>query len=208
VGGVSLPEQSQIRWYTQGTNGTVLVYDVITQAWTTYASPTSATSAGCAISWNGVAVWSCAGASHLGIVLVETPGLYADAGDAFGQRVVLPWLQMGDLNGFQRVYCYQGIGTTVDDHLLRANLYRDLLDSDEPFTGVDYNMLLSAQPGWEWEVRFPMKLSAVKMELIGQPTKLDGVTPTAGFAFSGISIEYGTKVGLQPTVYTHRLTHS
>lgn len=209
VGGVSLPEQSQVRWYTFDNNGGhVLVYDVITQLWSTFTSPFWATSADCAVDWNGVAVWSSAAPNTLGQVLVETPGTYTDAGNAFGQRSVFPWLQLADLNGYQRVYLYQGIGQTVDDHLLRVNLYRDLLDSDIAFSCVDYDMLFDAQPRWDWELRFPMKLSAVKVEIISEPTKADLVTPTAGFALSGLSIVYGVKAGLKPTVYTHRLVHS
>lgn len=207
VGGVSLPEQSQIRWYTQdATAGRILVYDVVTQAWTTFTGPTGRTSADCAIAWNGLGVFS---SQTAGNILIEASGVYTDAGDAFGQRVVLPWLQMADLQGFQRVYTYQGIGATIADHRLKVNLYRDLLDTDEPFSGGDYAMALSTQPRWDWEIRFPMKLSAVKVEIISEPTIVDGfATPTAGFAFSGIAVEYGQKVGLKPTVYTHRLTHS
>lgn len=210
VGGVSLPEQSQIRWYTfdGATGGHVLVYDVITQAWTTFVNPFSTTSADCAIAWNGLGVWSCASATQLGKIMVEAPGTYQDGTDPFGQRVMFPWLQLADLNGFQRVYSYQGIGQTIADHLLRANLYRDLSDADEPFAGQDYNVTVAALPRWDWEVRFPMKLSAVKVELIGQPTKIDNLTPTAGFAVSGMAIEFGIKQGLKPTPYTHRLTHS
>jgi hypothetical protein len=206
VGGVSLPEQSQIRWYTYdgATGGHVLVYDVITQQWTTFVSPVATTSAGCAIAWNGVGVWSCESASQLGNIMVETPNTYADGVDGFGQRIVGTWLSLADLEGYQRVYEYQGNGATIADHLLRVNLYRDLLDSDFAFAGHDYNMLASSQPRWDWELRFPMKLSAVKVEIIGGQ-KQDG-SPTAGFAASAYAIVYGIKNGLQPTPWGHRLT--
>ena len=201
TGAISIPEQSQIRWYTNDSaSGRVIVYDVTTRQWSTFTSPTSATAAACVIAFGGVAVWSTEDTGQLGALLRETANVYQDGNSVFGQKIAGSWLQIADVDGYQRTYRIQGVGVTVGDHSLTVNLYRDLLDTDIILASSPLNMF-AANQRWDWEVRPPVqKLSAVKVEMISAAAN------TAGFACSAYAVVYGVKAGLRKTSWTQRLT--
>lgn len=205
VAALCFPTKTQLRWYT--VSGRTLVYDWTSNLWSTNTGqPVLA-----AVLYQDLPTYAPTGALA-GYVLQEETGLFEDGRSAtfhtyvpYAQKVASAWLSVGGLKGYQRWFKIQGVGESVGDHLLTANLYADYDDTN---LIASVSRTFAAGEPWNWEITPPEsggKLDAVKVVITG--TDLVGsTTGTAGFSVTGITILIGVKRGLGKLPDTARLT--
>lgn len=180
--------QSQVRFYTA--SGRTLVYDLVSQIWSTFTGQ-PAIHAAC---WaDVVAAYSRVATAD---VVVEDPtgATWTEAGVAYGIHLATPWLQINQLNGYERFFRIQGVGMTVGAHTLRVRLYKDFDD-----TALLTDQTVTPGPLWDWETRYSSKLVALK-------AVLDVAGSTEAAKMTALALIVGVKQGLKKLPSANRTT--
>lgn len=119
-GAQAVNDQNQYRWTS--TEGTALVYDYVTQRWSTYTN------------YDAVAytLWQNKGARlrSTGQVLVEDTSSFLDNGAPIQMVIETSWLKPAELaQGFAAVWYASFLGTYKDAHTLNIEVAYDYLDA-------------------------------------------------------------------------------
>jgi len=188
---ILVPEQSQIRFYCL--SGRVLVYDLVSKMWATFLLTLSGDHVVSAVATNGAALIAT-DSPH--IILEDISGAtYTDAGQTYGVRVASPWVQVDGIKGFERVIQLIGVGSTMGDHTLDVQMFKDF-DDTAIVNEKTWAMTVANFPLWNWEWNRPRvaRMSAQKLLLLETSTG-------AGFRVEGVSETLGLRSGLarQPT---------
>jgi hypothetical protein len=110
--------------------GTTSRFDWKDKKWTTYSpQPSLAT-----LTWKDKHTYLRVG----GTVMVSDDS-YLDDGASYNARIETGWLQLGQVNGFQRVWSIVLLGRYIGEHRLVVRLRYDHRDSDEEVLTIDPN---------------------------------------------------------------------
>jgi hypothetical protein len=192
-------DQNQIRFTNSGDG---LVYDYFFRQWSTF---TNYAAVGSAI-WMGGYVY----ATSDGTVMVETEGLFLDAGIDIHMKLETAWIKMAGISGFQRVKRATFLGDFKSNHTLRVRTAFDY----QPFTSEEHvfdpsTALQSSDYGedspygsgtpyggtadlvYEFETTLiKQKVEAVKFEIVDI-----GSNPGQAYALNALTLEVGLKGG-------------
>lgn len=135
-----------------------------------------------------------------GVVWQETPGLYLDNGAAYSSLVETPWIKLAGLQGFQRLYYMELLGTYGSDFTLTLDVaysYAETSPSVPSYDSADTVTLNGAgvfAAGGTFSIRHHLgkKCSAVKFRIREVNVRGSGL----GMGLSDLSLEYGVKKGL------------
>jgi hypothetical protein len=181
---VHLPKQGQIRLYSLA--GNTLVLDYLHWAWSIYEVQTATTAT----------VWNDLGAYFNGTgggpaVMAESDSLYVEGSTLYHLQVTTPWISFAGVGALERIYRFQGVGLTVDDHTVTVTLNING-DGDTTITTKSRPML-ATEIVWPWELRPRVQKFSSALLTISETAAV----PTAGPAITGISLIVGAKVGLR-----------
>lgn len=180
-------------------SGRCLVWDYQQKRWTTFALRVdSSTIVACA---NAAAGWFYMLAD--GTLMLEQPSLLDNIGTntAIVPRVGFPHLALSGINGFQRIYAIEVLGSFEGAHTLVMDLEYDY--SGAPTESRSIAILTGSSHGpFQYEVKpAQQKSGAVKITL-----RATNQTPGSGaFRLSGLTLWAGMKQGSN-IPYTKRLT--
>lgn len=131
-GTVTIPQHTQIRWYSRDVTKPTLVLDYSSNSWCTWTGVTCV----------GAVFWSVSNLAVLatgdGYLFVEDEEQTQDNGRPFEMKVKTSWLRAANLGDFQR-FCRFGLYGKCDPGVsLKARIYYDERDwYDEEFT-IDF----------------------------------------------------------------------
>ena len=114
---------------TSSSNGIALVYDYFYDQWSTFTNHPAFDSD----LWLGGSnkfVWANA---STGVVYLQTPGAYSDAGNPIPFSLTTAWLTFAQIQGYQRVYHAFLLGQYYSSHTLNVGVGYDY---DDPFSAV------------------------------------------------------------------------
>jgi hypothetical protein len=178
----------QARFYTA--SGRTLVYDLVTQAWSTFTGQPCASST----AWDGIAVYASSATSN---ILREdlTGAVLTDDGAATTMLVGWPWLQVNQIRGYERFYRQQITGEVSQDSvILRMNLYRN-----QETVPIATKGLTTPVGVINRELRYSAKLGALKVSVT------DGGSTTGILRLTGVTLVLGAKAGLQRVSAANRV---
>lgn len=172
---------NEARFYLE--NGVCLVYNYLFQTWSTITNQTSFD----ADIWQGLPV-VIKGNS----IYAETENLYTDgtASSYYSMKFVSPWLKLGNIQGYQRVYQLWVIGDFKSPHTLKCKVYVDYIDSYFEEYSLVYNNTDS--PQYQFQISLPIqKVESMKFEIFDNSQSGTGES----FDLSSIQVEVGLKAG-------------
>lgn len=184
---VLIANVSQVRFFLD--SGICLVYDYFVKdergigQWSAFTN----TSALSACLYKGAVTY--AGAS--GQTLQEDPSVFDDNGTFYAIKSVTPWLSFGGLQGFQRVYKAEVLGTWESAHNLLVSVAYDF---DETIVQTETIPAASLQTPYQWRLLFNrQKCEAIKITIQDSQSAPYG----EGLRLSALALEIGVKGGLQ-----------
>lgn len=180
-------------------SGEALVYDYEVRQWSVF-TPVRAVDAAL---WRGRFCYLRSD----GTVMRETPGAYTDAGSFIRLRLKTAWLQLAQMQGFQRIYKALVLGSYKTPHKLRVRLAYDFnpvpsqVVDVTPEGGTAYGADAFGAgsfggefPLYQWRVN-PSRQKCQAMQL----TLEDVLDPEAGpgesMTLTGVTLEVGLKKG-------------
>lgn len=114
-----LETTNEIRFTT--TEGRTLVYDYFHKRWTTFTNMLAVD----AVSYNNQYVYI----REDGTVLKETEGYYYDQGSYIKTKLVSAWISLAGIQGFERVYQLELLGTYKASHKLKVSMAYDFVNA-------------------------------------------------------------------------------
>ena len=192
VGAVMIPTASETRYYLA--TGGSLVHRFDRDMWMI----DTGTAATCATAYGGGAAYGTAGP---GVITDNTAQIGLDGGFAYTINVTTPWIKLGDLRGYERMYRVRGVGelgSPETNALLLVALQKDMIQTNVVAQQVPSSGLSRT---FEWEMRYSAKFESVRFVLTDQPGFYD--TPSA-YKLSAIVLEYGVRKGLRPISSSNR----
>jgi len=197
-----IDDKNQVRF--THSDGSMVVYDYFFNQWSSFTNYQAIS----AINWNSQFVI----AKEDGKILVESSDTSLDAGSPILPKVVTPWVSLGDLQGFQRIYRAIFLGDYISKHILRVRVgynfeesYReDFTISSDGLFG-DYTWGSDSVWGdsdayggttdatWQFMVKPRIqKCQSIRFEITSlNPESIDG----AMFSLSSMLVEVGLKGG-------------
>ena len=182
VDALERPEMNQVRFVCTG--GTELVYDWHHKLWYVWLSTIVAAGA---VNVAGTLYRS----TVAGLAYYENEAVLVDGVDIYSMKIGTSWMQVGGVQGFQRIWAIQVTGEWRGDHSLMAYLYydfeaglSDLLSIPAPTAGAPYRPEL--RPARQ-------KCSSLRVVLSDSPGT--GLLRDS-FTISGISLVVGVKKGV------------
>jgi hypothetical protein len=170
---------NEARFYLS--NGVCLVYNYLFQTWSSITNQTSFDSD----IWQGLPVVIRGNA-----VYKETENFYKDDTTYYSMKFVSPWLKLGNLQGYQRVYQLWILGDYKSAHTLKCKVYVDYDDSVFEEYSLVYNS--SSSPQYQFQISLPIqKVESMKFEIYDASQSGNGES----FDLSGIQVEVGMKAG-------------
>lgn len=115
---VLVEDQNQVRFTTS--DGECLVYDYFTKQWSTFDNYEAVS----ACVWQGVYHMARSNAE----VNAENKEIFLDNTSSISMEFVTPWLSLGQVQGFQRVYQAMLLGDYKQDHVFRVEIGYDFED--------------------------------------------------------------------------------
>jgi hypothetical protein len=195
-----VPNTNQVRFTLS--SGIALVYDYYMGQWSTFTNVNAVDAA----IWMSQYVYL----NPNGTAYQETPGTFSDAGNFIKLRVTTPWLQFGDVNGFQRLRRGIILGEYASPHSLLVSVAYDFnsaptqTDTITPSSGASFgtdtpygDVTTDATYGGAFEryqylLHFAQqKCSAVQLTIEDSSTGTVG----EGFSLSALTLEVGVKRG-------------
>lgn len=194
VGAVRVTATGETRYYTNLNDGGLvktLVHDAISDTWLVDTSADDFGNNTAACAYNGYA----AVALQTGfLIAVDDTTTAKDIGASFQARDVTPWIKGADLDGYVEFVRVRGVGETANG----APVISCALQADFDTTTTIVTGTASPGPLWDWELKYPAKLSAFRFVL----TYTTNAVPVK---MTALVVEYGVKSGLNPTTYTKRM---
>jgi hypothetical protein len=186
TGATLVPGKSQIRFLTS--SGYTLVYDYIFKQWSTFTNHTGNSST----AWNSLYVY----ATTTGKVYKESSSSYLDGSTAYALLAQTSWLNLGSVQGFQRVRRLAMLGDFVNgasaSHAMSISAAYDFSTTFQ--TPVPYSFgAISASGAFEYRERLPIQKCAAISLLIQETTTGDSAEYVD---LTNISFEAGVKKGL------------
>jgi hypothetical protein len=169
---------NEVRFYLQ--SGDCLVFNYLFQTWSVFKNESLID----ADIWAGSPVIVKNNA-----IYKETENIYLD--DTFySMKFVSPWLKLGNLQGYQRVYQLWILGDYKSPHTLKCKVY---VDYDETvFETYDLIYDNSSSPQYQFQISLPVqKVESMKFEIYDDNQSGNGES----FDLSGIQVEVGMKAG-------------
>jgi hypothetical protein len=197
-----MPTLNEVRFTTEGQKA--LVYDYYHNLWTTFTN------------LDAIDAVSHAGTYHYlradGRVRKETPGLFSDAGSFIRAYFRTAWIQFAGLQGYQRIWSMQLLGTFKSNHKLVARFGYDYDPASLHQADIDATVIAASTAygagnygagvyggnyqDWQFEIRPKIqKCQAIQMTL--EDTQ-DG-TLGESFSISNMAVEIGVMNGLART---------
>lgn len=163
-------------------NGASLIFDYFVNQWSTYGNISAVDSA----IRNGVLNYI----DSSGVVHVETPGAFSDSGAYIPISFKTGWIQLSNLQGFQRVWRFDILGEWLSSHNLKVEL---AYDYDPTIVQTDvFDGSISLVP-YQWRVDCArQQCQAVQITV----TELQNGPVGEGLNISGINCEIGLKRGI------------
>lgn len=112
-----IPNTTEVRFSLE--SGIVLVWDYLYKQWSVFSNMDAVG----AVIYNGLYTYLTS--SPATYLLQETPGVYSDNGSPILMGLQTAWLQMGGLQGFQRVYDLYFKGQYISPHVLSVKVAYD-----------------------------------------------------------------------------------
>jgi len=199
---LNIPETNQIRFNLD--NDVTLVYNYFFDQWGTFTGIAPVSSA----VYNGLTAFI----DSYGQTFVENPGSYLDGSNPVLINLTTSWFNLGGLQGFQRFYYMQFLGTYYSPHTLEVSMAYDYASGPSQTTLIsplNYSGPWGSDAAWgtgtqwgntlqleQWQV-FPQiqKCQAVQISIQERYDSSYGVPPGAGFDLSGINMIIGVKKG-------------
>ena len=122
-----LDDKNQILFATA--DGITLVYNYYFNRWSTFVNQFSVDSA----VWDSKYIYM----NTSNVILKENPLTHLDDGTPFQMKIGTGWIKLGGLQGYQRVYRANILGSYKTRHILRATFYNDY--SSIPLQTVEYS---------------------------------------------------------------------
>ena len=172
---------NEARFYLS--NGICLVYNYLFQTWSTITSQTSYD----ADIWQGSPV-----IVKNNSIYKEIEGLYTDgtASSYYAMKFVSPWLKLGNIQGYQRVYQLWILGDYKSAHTLKCKVYVDY--EETVFEEYDLSYDSSSSPQYQFQISLPIqKVESMKFEIYDASQSGTGES----FDLSSIQVEVGMKAG-------------
>ena len=190
VGAIMIADRSETRYYLA--TGGALVHDLKTGIWSVYTG----NAATCATAWGALGAY---GTTTPSIVVDNQSSSQVDPVlGAFTIKATTPWIKLGDLRGYERIYRARGVGE-LDTSENSGAVTTIALQKDFVATNV-VSQAAPAQasgvgPTWDWEMRYSAKFEAVRYIISCIPNQFD--TPE-DIKWSAVIVEYGVKQGMRP----------
>lgn len=197
-----IDDKNQVRF--THSDGSMVVYDYFFNQWSTFTNYQAVS----ATNWNGQFVI----AKSDGKIIAEDPSSYLDVGTPIQPKVITPWVSLGDLQGFQRIYRAIFLGDYISKHILRVRVgynfeeswREDFTISSDALFG-DYTWGSDSTWGdsdvwggttdatWQFMVKPRIqKCQSIRFEITSlNPESVDG----AMFSLSAMLVEVGLKGG-------------
>ena len=102
-------------------NSTFIVYDYYVDNWLTFTQLNAVDS----VIWNDEHTFI----GSVGKTFVETPGTYKDDGVSYPMEIMTGWVNVGGIQGFQRLWNIQLLGAYKSNHTLQTQLYYNYNDA-------------------------------------------------------------------------------
>lgn len=197
---VLVPDSNQVRFTTE--DNLALVYDYFYQQWYTFTNHEAAGAATYKFKYAFV--------KDDGRVFLENTSKFTDGAQAVKLKLVTSWLQLADLQGFQRVYKMLILGEYLSPHRLRVRLGYDfnsvftqetIIDTDDILNPTAYGdsspygeeeVYGGDYPLYQWRI-FPtiQKCQSIRVSIEDILDSDFG----ASFTISGLRLEIGSKQG-------------
>lgn len=174
------PGSNQVRFTLD--NGKALVYDYFVGQWSVFTNVSAVDS----VIWGSTHTYL----TSAGLANQETAGVFSDPGSAFiAMKAISPWIQLAQIQGFQRIYRVLLLGDYVSPHQLTVKMAYDFAAT---FAQTD-SVSISADAN-PYQYRF--HCAKQKCEAF-QISVEDVSTGTLGesMVLSGLMIEAGIKRG-------------
>ena len=196
-----LEATNEVRFTTD--QNIALVYDYFHDRWCTFTNIDAVD----AVEFNGIYSF----VESNGQILQETPGLYSDSGSYIKSKITTAWVSMAAVQGFQRFYELQILGTYKASHKLRVKMAYDFVDayihdviinaattlnpsvygvsttygSETPYGGVGLPYQFRIFPKIQKCQSFKVSIEDFKTDVVGE-----------GYSISNFAILVGIKAGL------------
>lgn len=199
-----VPTTTEVRFTLD--NGTTLCYDYFFQEWGTFKNISAVSST----IYEDLHTY----VTSTGGVAQETPGAYTDNGNPVLTAFKTGWINLANLQGFERFYYFYFIGQYLSPHKLQIQLSYDYNDTPRQSVIVTPNNFSSSVPSpygdqpapfgsaidlEQWKIYAKIqKCQAfqITMQEIFDPAL--GVAPGAGLTLSGLNMVIGVKQGSVP----------
>jgi len=198
---ILLQDEQQVRFTcSNGTNGIVLMYDYLQNAWGQFqyydivSAKASAIPQAACIN-QGIYAWT----TDNGNPYKEVSSTYLDGP---GQWVTLEidtaWIKMAGVTGFQRVYRGLVVGDRYTSHDITVDYYSNYDESGPTSTATFKSAVTDLPSVYEWEIAPSVqKTEAVRLRIRdATPSSAGAIVGTGrGFSLAGLSFEVGVKRG-------------
>jgi len=179
TGAVHLPDYNQLRFFTAA--GRTYVWDYQQRQWYTFTGQP----AGAAVAIGSTVYWAH---PTTGVVSYETVGAYGDNGTGYAQRIVLPWLALAGIAGFERLKRLLLTGENAGTHTLKVSTYLNYLDTPIAFPAKT----IAGTAAWpEPEFRMDIQRCTAAKFVIEESAANTG----AGFRLSAATVDVAVKPG-------------
>lgn len=191
---VLLDKKNEVRF--THSDGSCLIYNYYVDQWFTF--PGNVYRAVGACNWNG----SYVTVSSAGVVSKESTTSYLDNGAVIATRLTTPWIPMGSIQGFGRLYEAIFLGEKKSNRTLIIKVAYDYSNTySETFT-FDLSTVTDILPALKIRPKL-QKCEAVRFEISDtNPSVVDG----AGFSVSSLTLWVGIKSGANRTPAARNIT--
>lgn len=198
TGALHSAERSEVRFIQSGNSASTLVYNYLYKQWSVNA-PRSLSSA---VSWKRSIAWTrTSDISARSSIFKNDATAESDDGEAIESMLETPWVKVGGLMGFQRVWWWTLLGTVRGNCNLTIKIaYDEKIGLDgQPLwfeTVRKHTSDLNINPGDTLELRLKpkrQKCRAIKFQVICDG---GGEDPSFGMDLTAIVLEMGVKKGL------------
>lgn len=171
---------NQVRFHLS--DGTTLVYDYYVNQWSTFTNYSGISST----VWNGAYTFL----QNSGIVSQEASGVFTDNGSAISLSLTTSWLNLGGIQGYQRIYKFMILGSYIGPHTLNASIAYDF---DGTAAQTDAIPITTNPGNYEYRIFCArQKCTSIQLTLSDSQTS----NFNEGLSLSAIGIELGIKQGL------------
>ena len=183
-----IPGTTQIKYHMD--NGVVMMYDYLVDEWEFDTNEQNNFGSDSVI-YEGLHTYLDANFQ----IQQETPGAYLDQSNPINRSYSTSWIKLSGLQGYQRAYWFNMLGTYIGQHQLQIQINYDY--GLNPNIGPQITIISpTSSIGEEWEIHFNHQqcnsFQLVITEMANQ------ANPSAGFNLSGLEITVGLKKGYRP----------